>query len=64
MRGQDEFIIRPGHVSGNESVVRNWDEGTAAIRFRGGEPEIQPFRKPKDAALRGGLIILGIMKPA
>ena len=51
----DEFIIRPGYVSGDgliddESVVWNWDEGTVAIKLRGGEPEIWPFWKPKDAA--------------
>ena len=51
----DEFIIRPGYISedgliDDESVVWNWDEGTVAIKFRGGEPEIWPFWKPKDAA--------------
>ena len=51
----DEFIIRPGYVSedgliDDQSVVWNWDEGTVAIKFRGGEPEIWPFWKPKDAA--------------
>ena len=49
----DEFIIRPGYVSedgliDDESVVWNWEEGTVAIKFRGGEPEIWPFWKPKD----------------
>ena len=51
----DEFIIRPGYISedgliDDESVVWNWEEGTVAIKFRGGEPEIWPFWKPKDAA--------------
>ena len=50
----DEFIIRPGYVSedgliDDQSVVWNWEEGTVAIKFRGGEPEIWPFWKAKDA---------------
>ncbi len=51
----DEFIIRPGYVSedgliDDQSVVWNWEEGTVAIKFRGGEPEIWPFWKAKDAS--------------
>ena len=50
----DEFIIRPGYVSedgliDDQSVVWNWEEGTVAMKFRGGEPEIWPFWKAKDA---------------
>ena len=50
----DEFIIRPGYVSedgliDDRSVVWNWKKGTVAMKFRGGEPEIWPFWKAKDA---------------
>jgi hypothetical protein len=49
----DEFVIRPGYVSedgliDDRSVVWNWEEGTVAMKFRGGEPEIWPFWKAKD----------------
>ena len=51
----DEFIIRPGYISedgliDDQSVIWNWDEGTVTMKLRGGEPEIWPFWKARNAS--------------
>ncbi len=49
----DEFVVRPGYVSedgliDDRSVVWHPENQTAAIKYRGGEPVIWPYWKPKD----------------
>ncbi len=51
----DNFVVKPGYVSedgliDDQSVVWDYENNKVTIKFRGGEPIVWDFWKPKDTA--------------
>ena len=50
-----DFVVRPGYISedgliDDQSLVWDPENSTAVMKFRGGEPVIWPYWKPKDTS--------------